>query len=388
MDVVLAEEEEEGRRASGFTPFTRRPRGRAAFTGYVRTFLIGGSRERERELFCCRCKKEKEEEENLVKWLTDWVFWQTKAHFLDELVRLIPKECASFGKKVTDIVQLEDGRAQMKFHDGSTADADAVIGCDGIKSQVRPILLGSESPEAYAVFTGKYAYRGLIPMDKAVRLLGDELARNSQMYIGYHGHVLTFPIEQGKTMNVVAFRSSESGKWDDERWVLPMERARMEKDFEQWGPDVKSILSLMEKPDVWALFEHPPAESYFKGRVCLLGDAAHGSTPHHGAGAGMALEDAYILSELLGLVQESNEIEQAFVAYDTTRRARSQKLVVASKEAGYLYDLELEGVGDDVGRLNRNLDERFKWVWDHDLETDLITAKEIMGRARNPEKKL
>lgn len=270
----------------------------------------------------------------------------------------------------------------MKFKDGSTAEADAVIGCDGIKSQVRPMLLGKTSPAAHATFTGKYAYRGLIPMDKAAELLGDELARNSQMYFGYHGHILTFPIEQGKTMNVVAFRTSKSGKWEDERWVLPMKREDMEADFADWGQDVKSILSLLEKPDVWALFDHPPAATYYQGRVCLLGDSAHASTPHNGAGAGMALEDAYVLSELLGHVRRVDEIERAFEAFDGARRERSQRLVTASREAGRLYDLEDPDVGDDREKMVRNLTERYEWIWKYDIDRDMAKAREMMGTNR------
>lgn len=82
-----------------------------------------------------------------------------------------------------------------------------------------------------------------------------------------------------------------------------MEKGPMEADFEHWGCSVRNILSLMEKPDVWALFDHPPARTYWKGRMCLLGDSAHASTPHQGAGAGMALEDAFVLSKLLGQAQ-------------------------------------------------------------------------------------
>lgn len=62
-------------------------------------------------------------------------------------------------------------------------------------------LLGKDDPATKPVFSGKFCYRGLIPMDEAVETLGDEVARNSQMFFGYHGHVLTFPIEKGKTMN-------------------------------------------------------------------------------------------------------------------------------------------------------------------------------------------
>ena len=175
-----------------------------------------------------------------------------RAHFLEELVKLVPSGCASFGKRVEEVHEVEGG-VRLRFHDGSSAEASAVVGCDGIKSRVRAVLLGAESSAAHARFTGKYAYRGLIPMTKAVAALGDELARNSQMYLGYGGHLLTFPIEKGELMNVVAFRTKADGKWEDEKWVLPMRKEDMAADFKDWGASVKTVLSLMEKPDLWAL---------------------------------------------------------------------------------------------------------------------------------------
>jgi len=208
-----------------------------------------------------------------------------RARFLDELVALIPPEIAHFGKRFEGVDE-NDGHLVLRFADGTTAQHDALIGCDGIKSKVRAAVLGKDHPAANAVFSGKYAYRGLIPMEDAAALMGDELARNSQMYLGHGGHILTFPIEHGKTMNVVAFGTKADGKWEDPEWVKPMDRDAMFKDYEGWVESTRQILSLMQKPDIWALFNHLPAPTYFKNRTCLLGDAAHASTPHNGAGAG------------------------------------------------------------------------------------------------------
>jgi salicylate hydroxylase len=126
-----------------------------------------------------------------------------RAHFLDELVKDVSEGVAKFDKKLVDMNEAEDGSGDMvlKFADGTTAQHSAVIGCDGIKSLSRKWLLGRDNPASEAVFSGKYAYRGLIPMEEAVELLGKEAAENSQMYLGYHGHLLTFPIEHGHTMN-------------------------------------------------------------------------------------------------------------------------------------------------------------------------------------------
>ena len=300
-----------------------------------------------------------------------------RAHFLDEMVALVPKEFASFGKRLEEVEELEDG-VRIHFKDGTTAEHSAIVGCDGIKSRTRQLVLGDNHPAVHAQFTGKYAYRGLVPMEKAIDLLGDELARNSQMWLGYHGHILTLPIEKGSIMNVVAFRTKSDKKWEDPRWVVPMKREDLEADYKGWGPQVQAILSLMEKPDVWAIFDDPPAPTYYKGRIALLGDSAHASSPHQGAGAGMAVEDAFVLCSLLSDATSSKEIPNAFKAYDYVRRPRSQKLVTTSRDAGEVYELEGEGTGDDIAAVKKNLDERYKWIWNKRIEEDLEFARRFM----------
>jgi salicylate hydroxylase len=92
------------------------------------------------------------------------------------------------------------GDAVLHFADGTIARHTAVLGCDGIKSRTRAIVLG-ESDATAAVFSGKYAYRGLIPMKKAIEIMGDADPKKNQLFLGYHGHVLTFPIANATLLN-------------------------------------------------------------------------------------------------------------------------------------------------------------------------------------------
>lgn len=302
-----------------------------------------------------------------------------RARFLDAMTDLLPEGHVSFSKKLVDLTENPDkDTITLAFEDGTMAEADAVIGCDGIKSRVRQILL-AEHDNAEPVFTGKYAYRGLIPMDEAVKALGEWPANNAQFYWGYNGHILTFPIEHGKTMNVVAFRTQDDRKWDHgSQWVLPAEKCSMIGEFDGWGKDVQAILGMMTKTDIWALFDHPPANTYYrKGQICLLGDAAHASTPHQGSGAGMAIEDAFVLCRLLADIREKSQLEVVFMAYDAVRRPRTQKLVTTSRDAGCLYEFQKPGVGDDVEALRGDLDGRMRWVWDIDLLQHLEEAKKL-----------
>ncbi|KAI1100936.1 mannitol 1-phosphate dehydrogenase [Jackrogersella minutella] len=299
-----------------------------------------------------------------------------RAHFLDELLKLIPEDSSKLGKRLQNITSATDGSEDVVLHfaDGTTAQHSAVVGCDGIKSKTRQILLG-EAQEAKAVFSGKYAYRGLVPMEKAVEMLGEEVAWNSQLFMGYHGHLLTYPIEKGKTMNVVGFSSCET--WTDPHWVVHTTKEKMLEDFGTWGPMVTDIVEAMEKRDIWALFNDLPAPTYYgkSPRICLMGDAAHATTPHQGSGAGMCIEDSYILSSLIGEAKSVQDLDKVFRAYDEVRRPRTQKLVKTSREAGMLYEFELEG--DDLDAIEKNFKGRMGWIWDEDLEQELEKALAI-----------
>ncbi|KAF2237509.1 FAD/NAD(P)-binding domain-containing protein [Viridothelium virens] len=309
-----------------------------------------------------------------------------RASYLEELVKLLPEGVAHFSKRLEEIEDNGD-YVTLHFHDGTAAKHSAIVGCDGIKSRTRQIVLGKESPVSHPQYTHTYAYRGLIPMGEAVQVLGEEEARNSQQYLGYDGHLLTFPIQKGRTMNVVAFRTRFDHEWKDDRWVVPMNREDMDHDFENFGDSVKKILSMMQKPDVWALFHHLPAPTYYKGRICLLGDAAHATTPHCGAGAGQAIEDAYVLSNILAKVTDVRDLETAFSVYDEVRRPRSQRLVSCSRETGKLYDFELEETQDDKESLKRNLGSRFRWLWEEDVERHGAGAVEKFEQLKSERRK-
>lgn len=110
-----------------------------------------------------------------------------RARFLDELTKLLPRDCAQFNKRLSHLMddRLTTGKMLLKFEDGCVAEADAVLGCDGIKSRTRTILVGADHAAAKPVYTHKYAYRGLIPMGQAIQALGEERAVNASMWVSF-----------------------------------------------------------------------------------------------------------------------------------------------------------------------------------------------------------
>lgn len=162
-----------------------------------------------------------------------------RAHLLDILAKQVPEGMAKFGKRVARVEEHE--RVKVIFENGETVEADAVIGCDGIKSAVRKYVVGEDLGP---VFSGKYCYRGLVPMEKAVSHLGEETAENRGMLLGLHGHLVIFPISESSLLNIVAFKEKKDGKWENDKWIEQVDKEEMMKDFEGWSESVRGLLSV------------------------------------------------------------------------------------------------------------------------------------------------
>ncbi|EME77310.1 uncharacterized protein MYCFIDRAFT_72425 [Pseudocercospora fijiensis CIRAD86] len=306
-----------------------------------------------------------------------------RAHFLNELVGLFPAERSHFGKRLEGLEREEDGRWRLRFVDGSSAVADAVIGCDGIKSKVRVLMFGEEHPCARPTYTHKYAYRGLTDMEDAVKAVGEEKAKTACMHMGPGGHLLTFPVNKGKTVNIVAFKTNPEDWPDHDRLVRRANRDDALRDFQDYGHDVLSLLKLC-KPDldVWGIFhlaDHP-VPSFAKGSICLVGDAAHATSPHHGAGAGFCIEDAAILADLLAdkRVKTREHVEAVFAAFDDVRRDRGQWLPPSSQHIGNCYEWIAEGVGEDFEKIETEINVRNGIIADVDIPGMCRDARECL----------
>jgi salicylate hydroxylase len=128
---------------------------------------------------------------------------------------------------------------------------------------------------------------------------------------------------------------------------------------------------------LWAMLDHLPASQYHSRNIVIMGDAAHATTPFQGAGAGQAIEDALVLSELLGRVQCLHDIEPALAAYDTVRRPRTQRVVQTSRDAMKLFAFTDGIVNGNAEKWNKAWNGRMDWIWDIDLEVHVADALEI-----------
>ncbi|OTA60079.1 FAD/NAD(P)-binding domain-containing protein [Hypoxylon sp. EC38] len=269
--------------------------------------------------------------------------------FLEALVKVIPQEIVELKKRLDTIEEKADGRLQLNFTDGSSAEADAVIGCDGIKSRVRELIFGSENPASYPHYTHKVAYRALVPMDKAIQALGEYKARNQHNHVGPNAHLIHYPVANQTMINATAFLSDPNEWPDDKVTVVPALRKDLETAFADWNPCLTALIQYFpEKLEKWAVFDtwDYPAPFFNKGTICLAGDAAHASSPHHGAGACCGIEDALclvtLIKEVNTLLREKSTTKKealgsAFEVFDRMRRTRSQWLVNSSRRVCDLY---------------------------------------------------
>ncbi|OBT52516.1 hypothetical protein VE04_07896 [Pseudogymnoascus sp. 24MN13] len=311
-----------------------------------------------------------------------------RADFLDEMLKLIPPEIIQFNKSIVDIVDPGDGaKVQMHFKDGSTAQADVVVGCDGIKSRVRKLILGESHPAAEPSYNHQYALRDVVPMDQAIEILGDFKARNRHMHLGPGGHVVTVPIAHGKMINVVALIEDPSDWPDPTQLTRKGGGQKAIEAYKDFGAPVRNLIKAMIErnptPDLWGIFDSVdnPTPTFAKGRVCIAGDAAHATSPHHGAGAGMGIEDDLVLATLLANVALFSKLKRAAAvraalnAYSHVRKERSQWVAESSRVIGQVLEWRYPETMRDWEKCQAELTWRSHRIWHWDQQAMLQEAQ-------------
>lgn len=232
-------------------------------------------------------------------------------------------------------------------------------------------------------------------MEKAIEAIGEEKSLTRFMHLGQGCHVLTFPVSMGTLLNVVAF-VTDTGDWPgNDETTLPATKQEVLRYFTSFGPVVISIMSLLDDNlDKWGIFDlfESPVTNYISpgGRVCLAGDAAHASAPHHGAGAGFAIEDALALAVALGnfaegltenqdVVKTEEAICASFAAYEKVRHERTRWLIESSRYMGELFEWQTPECGSDTIKCHKEVEWRSHKIWDYDVDNMLTEIREMLA---------
>ncbi|KZT56920.1 FAD/NAD(P)-binding domain-containing protein [Calocera cornea HHB12733] len=259
----------------------------------------------------------------------------------------------------------------LTFTDGTVAEADVLVGADGIKSVTRRVMYGDKAESIEPKWSGCIAYRGLIPMEKAVSNLGERTAYRPSLWMGKARHIIQYPVSRGQSVNLAAFVSDfDHGRypeWNGSALVEPADTSEMLENFKDYSPPLQNMLAGIEKPLKWAIFELPPLPSYASGNVVLIGDAAHAAVPHQGNGASQGIEDAHVLANLLShpLCTKAT-VPLALKAYDAVRRPRSQRLQQSSYDVGRLFEC-VSDAGEDEAKIAEAFATVMDWVWCIDI---------------------
>ncbi|GES64796.1 FAD-dependent monooxygenase afoD [Aspergillus terreus] len=321
--------------------------------------------------------------EILEKHMAYWAC--IRGHFLLDMAAQLPDGVVQFGKRLVDYNDDEaNEKVVLRFADGSTAESDVVIACDGIHSATRKVLLGVDHPAANASYSRKSMYRAMVPMADAVNALGTDKAHVQIAHLGPDAHIVSFPVNNGQVYNVFLFLH-DPNEWDHgHTMTVPSSRSEVMDAIQGWGPHIKEIVSCFpETVSKYAIFDQAdnPLPYYASGRVCLAGDAAHASSPFHGAGACMGVEDALVLAELLELVDagpvaaRQRNIKAALQTYSSVRIERSQWLVQSSRDMGDLYEWRYPPTGEDGAKCKAEFERRSKVIWDFDVDGMVAEAK-------------
>ncbi|EFX02317.1 salicylate hydroxylase [Grosmannia clavigera kw1407] len=307
-----------------------------------------------------------------------------RAHLLDALQRGVPDAQVSLGKRLVSLAWQPDVRAyRLCFADGSTAEADIVIGCDGIKSVVRRQHFGLSDAPAYSgqmVYRGYVAYEHLSPTTAA-------LLRKTVNFRGPRRHILTLPIGNDDSatarVGIIAFMSEPLENWASESWLDTAPVDDLHDQVRDWTGAVQEIVAGLRRgsPDgrilKQALYVREPTATWFDVRpdspdsgVFLIGDSVHSTLPHQGQGACQAIESGFALAQVLKSWPDA-DLGAALQYLQDLRKPRTDRITQSSYETGKMASADIPEDQWAAAFDPEVVRERMRWVMEYDLLGEL-----------------
>ncbi|KAI0026777.1 hypothetical protein K488DRAFT_64556, partial [Vararia minispora EC-137] len=312
-----------------------------------------------------------------------------------------------------------DGPVILRFADGSTREADVIIGADGVRSAVRNSMFPGgvyvdevgKCVEVEPKWTGVVVYRSLITRGMlAAAQEGGHQALTTPLivsrcewttssgspcvYLSSRAqHIVTYPISRGELINLLAFVTTPGGYGTEYKgkWVRDASPDEIRASYAGWEPEVQALINSVETTSAWAIHIMEDVPRCAIGRAAILGDALHAMETHFGAGAGQAMEarlcrahihprsltfqqDAYVLSRLLTHPTTTKaNLTAALAAYEKSRLAFSTSVVTSARKVGLMYEYNEGPLPDDedegwAERWGNMVHERWKFQWEGDAE--------------------
>lgn len=315
-----------------------------------------------------------------------------RSDLLDGFYELLPKDTVIFGKKMASIETASRGDSrkmvQIEFTDGTTAEADVLIGADGVHSLTRSHLLGADHPATGPKNHDNWVvYRTMVSIDEARRCIDAKWCGTGvPILLGPRGHVNIIPLNKATRLSAgVAVRgvsnpglvSAPSSSGDREAGG---EQKRLDpENYTDYTEEAQKIIKMIARDTSasWKPADHDYAPFYAQGNVAMIGDAAHASLPFAGNGAAQALEDSAVLVALFARLRDPRDIEKALKSYDVVRRERSQKVVELARKFGRVYAYAEDGMHESPGKMKGFFREMSRFTNEFDVAQQNREAVEL-----------
>ena len=250
-----------------------------------------------------------------------------RADLLGMLQRAVPESAINLGARCVGVSTTETS-ASITLESGKQIEADVVIGADGIRSSIRAALWQDENP----VFTRQIAWRALLKgKDLPTDILGSSGAR---AWMGPDHYCVSYFLRGCDLINVVLRGKSE--EWAEESWTAQDDPEAVRAKFAPLACErLNTLMGQIRVCNKFCLFGRKSSERWGKGRIQLLGDAAHPVLPNGGQGANGAFEDAFILAAWLD--EQRDDATAALQSYEAVRKPRATKVQSRSRENAKLH---------------------------------------------------
>jgi salicylate hydroxylase len=288
-------------------------------------------------------------------------FGMHRADIIEILASALPPGVVHTGHRCIAFEQAGE-TTRLSFENGTVVKSDIVVAADGIHSALRPYVF----PPSRPVFSGSVAYRGILPHERVPDWPTDAW----MMWLGKGKHFLTFPVRAGTLINFVGFVPADNEM--KESWSSPGDPDKLRREFAGWDPRIESLLKGVQATFRSALYDREPLPTWTKGRLTLVGDAAHPMLPHLGQGANQSIEDGMALATILARVNRTTA-PAALLAYERLRRERVAQVQRGARENGLRYDSVYADLSVRDAEIAAHAAFR-KRLYDHDVVPEAQAA--------------